>query len=120
MFGYGYEYAKRGAIEVRNRYILKFPSPVIIYLYYETEVPDEYVIELKFDDGKEGYEYKVPVIKLPKMSPQEMDKRNMVILVPFKLLKLREWVAVDKKNSSRKVMKKSPEELKSFFEDDII
>ncbi len=120
MFGYGYEYAKRGAVEDRNRYILKFPSPVIIYLYYETEVPDEYIIELKFNDGNEGYEYKVPVIKLPKMSPQEMDKRNMVILVPFILLKLREWVAIDKKNSSRKIMKKSPEELKTFIEDDII
>ncbi len=120
VFDYGYEYAKRGAVKDRNRYILKFPSPAIIYLYYETEVPDDYVIELKFDDGKEGYEYKVPVIKLPKLSPQEMDKCNMVILVPFKLLKLRDWVVVDKNNCNRKIMKKSPEELKSFIEDDII
>lgn len=115
VFDYGFAHAKRNAKEERNRYTMKFPSPVIIYLYYESEVPDEYVIELEFDEEQNDVDYKVPVIKLPGMTSQEMDKRNMVILVPFKLLKLREWV-----DKNKKVMTKTPEELKYFIENDII
>lgn len=43
VFEYGYGHANRSH-EIRDgRYVLRFPRPVVIYLYYEGTVPDEYV-----------------------------------------------------------------------------
>ena len=119
VFDYGYEHAKRGTVKNDNRYIMKFPKPVVIYLYYEHDVPEEYILELEFDEGNDSYVYKVPVIKLPSMSAGDMDRKNMVILIPFKLLKLREWVYFDKASKTKR-MTKTAEELKDFIENDII
>ena len=115
VFQYGFEHAKRTADKEKNSIILNFPEPVIIYLYYENDVPDEYVMKINFKASDGGYEYVVPVIKIPELSAEEMVKRNMIILIPFQLMKLRYWV--DKK---KKVMTKTPEELKNFIECDII
>lgn len=60
-----------------------------MYLYYEGDVPNEYVLKLEFDEGQEMYEYKVPVLKLPEISAEELCNRKMVILIPFHILKLR-------------------------------
>ena len=49
---------------------------------------DEYVLKLNF--GEQGtFCYRVPVVKLQRISTEELDKRKMVILIPFFLLKLR-------------------------------
>lgn len=69
---------------------------MIIYLYYESSVPDEYILELEFESGGKTVEYKVPVVKLPEISAEEINRRHMVILIPFHLLKLRYWIK-DKK-----------------------
>ena len=50
-------------------------------------------INFKSSDG--DCEYVVPVIKIPELSTEEMVKRNMIILIPLQLMKLRYWV--DKK-----------------------
>ena len=115
VFDYGFEHAKRNAVKDENRYVMRFPKPVIIYLYYEYNVPDEYVLEMELDEEGNQFDYTVPVIKIPDMSSEDMEKKNMVILIPFRLMKLRSWV--DKKN---KKMTKSAEELKEFIECDII
>ena len=115
VFDYSFLHAKRNTQVSNNRYRMKFPKPVIIYLYYTYEVADMYIIEFEFEDESDSYEYKVPVIKIPELSSDEMNRRNMVILIPFKLLKLREWVTSD-----GKTMTKTPEELKLFIENDII
>ena len=115
VFEYDYEFAKREADKDGNRVVLKFPKPAIIYIYYENEVPDEYVMEIRFNDGKDVFEYTVPAVKIPEMSAEEMIRKNMIILIPFQLMKLRYWVDRDKK-----VMTKGPEELKKLIECDII
>lgn len=115
VFDYGYEHAKMNAVKDMGRFVMKFPKPVIIYLYYEYDVPDEYVLEFVFDEGDKRVDYTVPVIKIPDMTSEDMDRKNMVILIPFKLMKLRSWVDKD-----RKRMTKSAEELKEFIECDII
>lgn len=113
VFQYGYNHAYRTKKVDRGRCVLRFPKPVIIYLYYENKVPDEYVLELESESGEKLGEYKVPVVKLPEISAEEMNRRHMVILIPFHLLKLRYWIK-DKK------MMKSQEELKSLVDNDII
>lgn len=89
VFEYGFGHASRNRMEQDGRYVLQFPRPIVIYLYYEGWVPDEYILDLEFDEGKEVYEYKVPVLKLPEISGQELSDRKMVILIPFHILKLR-------------------------------
>ena len=96
VFEYGYGHANRSR-EIRDgRYVLRFPRPVVIYLYYEGTVPDEYVLTLEFDEGQGVYEYKVPVLKLPEITAQELSERKLVVLIPFHVLKLR--YALKKKN----------------------
>ena len=111
VFEYGYGHANRSH-EIRDgRYVLRFPRPVVIYLYYEGTVPDEYVLTLEFDEGQGVYEYKVPVLKLPEITAQELSERKLVVLIPFHVLKLR--YALKKKNQDLA-------QLQSYILDDIM
>lgn len=89
VFEYGFGHASRNRIQESGRWVMRFPKPMIIYLYYEGKVPDEYSLILEFDEGSDSYEYKVPVLKLPEVSSKELSDRQMIILVPFHVLKLR-------------------------------
>jgi hypothetical protein len=78
-----------------DAYVLNFPEPKIIYIYSTRPVPDEY--ELMLDFGTQGnFKYKVQTVKLHKMSIQEINDRKMIILIPFKLLELREAIKKDR------------------------
>lgn len=112
VFEYGFGHANRNRMEQDGRYVMQFPRPMVIYLYYEGNVPDEYTLTLEFNEGKEEYEYKVPVLKLPEISSQELSDRKMVILIPFHVLKLR--YALKKGNFE------SVDELQRYILNDII
>lgn len=112
VFEYSYSHANRTHTEVDGNYVLRFPRPMVIYLYYEGIVPDEYTLKLEFEEGKNVYEYKVPVLKLPEISPQELSDQKMIILIPFHVLKLRYAL---KRGTFQDV-----NTLKSYILDDII
>ena len=122
VFSYGFGHADRNRNVENGEYILNFPRPVVIYLYYVGEVPDEYVLKLRFEEGQDEYQYHVPVIKLPEITPEELTNRKMVILIPFHLLKLRKMVK--KYSATIKREHKVPEgllkELKHLIQNDII
>ena len=110
MFEYGYSHANRQPNHENNEII--FPEPIIIYLYYEGNVPDEYALTLNF--GSQGcFDYKVKTFKYLDISAEELDKRKMIILIPFQLLKLRK--IIEKERS-----KENFEQLKKLINDDII
>ncbi len=111
MFDYGYGQSLRKREHDGDRYVLRFPKPVVIYLYYEGTVPDEYTLTLEFDEGKKTFEYTVPVVKLTELSVEELNRRKMVILIPFHLLKLKQWL---------KEGKVTEESLRKLVHDDII
>lgn len=111
MFDYGYGHAFQKREYDGDGYVLHFPRPVVIYLYYEGTVPDEYTLTLEFDEGKKTFEYTVPVVKLTELSVEELNRRKMVILIPFHLLKLRQWL---------KEGKVTEESLRKLVHDDII
>lgn len=97
VFDYGYKHAltSRGGSDV-----LHFPEPQIIFLYNGETLPDEKIITLDF--GQQGtFDYHVPVFKLIEYSPQELSKMQMIILIPFAILKLRKEI---EKNHSIKSM----------------
>ena len=89
VFEYGFGHANRTRESDSGKYILRFPRPIVVYLYYESTVPDEYILNVGFNEGADVVEYKVPVLKLPEISSRELCNRKMVILIPFHILKLR-------------------------------
>ena len=131
MFDYSYSQARRNAKDYydengkRCGIILTFPTQVVIYLDSAQSVPDEYVIKLIF--GKEDeYTYSVPTIKFQEESLNDIISRNMIILLPFKLLKVRAKFksAYDNytANSDNAINDLSTviSELREVFENDII
>ena len=122
IFAYGFGHADRNRNVEDGEYILNFPRPAVIYLYYEGQVPDEYVLKLCFEEGREEYQYHVPVIKLPEISAEELNDRKMVILIPFHLLKLRKMVKrySAKMKRGENAQEDFLRELKRLIQDDII
>lgn len=116
VFDYGFQHANRTRImdAQKGEYCLRFPEPIVIYLYCEGAVPDMYTLKLERDDGSLLGTYDVPVVKVQEISVEELNGRKMVILLPFHALKLRKMI----KN-------KKPDEdifpqLKKVIQDDII
>ena len=75
-------------------------------------MPDDYTLTLEKNDGTLMCEYKVPVVKLPEISVEELNDRKMVVLLPFQVLKCRKLI---KKGRITDVS-----ELKRIVENDII
>ena len=112
VFDYGYSHALRNATELAGKYRIKFPEPKVIYLYATHNIPDEY--ELEIDFGQQGiFPYKVTVCNLQEITTEELNKRKMVILIPFALLRVR---ALLKKKRSEE----NKELLKAIIQTDII
>ena len=114
VFDYGFHHASRTRVmdAEQGKYVLRFPEPVVIYLYYEGNVPDYYILTLEKNDGTLMCEYKVPVLKLPEISVEELNDRKMAVLLPFQVLKCRKLI---KKGRITDVS-----ELKRIVENDII
>lgn len=114
VFEYGFGHAYQNRIVDKGEETLFFPQPRIIYLSEKEadKVQDEYVLKLNL--GEQGtFCYRVPVVKLQRISTEELDKRKMVILIPFFLLKLRSKI-----QKSR--TKDNIEELQYLILNDII
>lgn len=88
VFDYGYQHANRANVSRDKFYLLKFPEPKIIYLYSESEVPDKYSLRLDF--GSQGhFDYEVSTFNFLSTSLDELNRKKLIILIPFQLLKLR-------------------------------
>lgn len=112
VFEYGYHHANRIHQQVDNIYHLHFPQARIIYLYSEKEVPDKSVLRLNF--GAQGYfDYEVSNFQFLKNSTEELNRKKMIILMPFALLRLRK--AIEKKRSPENL-----EALKNLIQNDIL
>ncbi|MGN1166426.1 MAG: hypothetical protein ACI4S2_08400 [Lachnospiraceae bacterium] len=109
VFDYGYKHALKSRNGIN---ILEFPQPQIIYLYEHENIPD--TVKIILDFGSQGiFEYKVPVFKLLEHNLEELNRRKMIILVPFMILKLRR--SIEKKRTDENM-----EALRTLILDDII
>ncbi len=101
-----FEYGYRHALMNRNGGdVLIFPNPKIIYLYEDGDAP-EYQ-ELLIDFGSQGvFRYRVSTCKYLSMSMEELQNRQLIVLLPFQLLRLRK--AIEKE--------RTPENLKQLKE----
>ncbi len=111
---YGFGHAYKNRICEKGKEVLPFPEPKIIYLSENDidKVPNVYSVELDF--GTQGtFTYRVPVTILQNITPEELTRRKMIILIPFYLLKLRSALTQSRSEANKKA-------LKSLIENDIV
>lgn len=109
VFEYGYRHAltRRG-----DSMVLNFPEPMVLYLYETGNTADEE--ELLVDFGSQGkFLYKVPVFKYLSIPLEELNRRKLIVLIPFQLLRLRR--EIEKKRTPENI-----EALKQLISHDII
>ncbi len=93
VFDYGY---RHDLTQQTDPDILEFPEPVIVYLYEDSHVPEYQELLIRF--GSHGtFTYRVPTIRYLKMDREELERRKLIVLIPFQLLRLRE--AIEKKRT---------------------
>ncbi len=129
MFDYGYNHSKKRPEDiydddgVRCGVRLKFPKQVVIYLDSSKHIPDSYIITLVVEGGKE-FSYSVPTIKFQDADMSEVIRKHMIILLPFKLLKIRERFKKEyesyTENGDNERLKNIAQELRDIYERDII
>ena len=109
VFDYGYKHA----LKHRNGgCTLTFPEARIIFLSCFEKLPENYTITLDF--GTQGiFHFTVPALKLLEYTPEEVSQKNMIILLPFMLLKLR-------KDIEKARTPENLEALRTLIFDDII
>ena len=120
VFSYGASYADKAKTIMHDEggqylYRVRFPEPCVIYLSnVSRSVPDTYSLLIDFGHNRET-NYEVPVVKLANCSPEDINNRKMVILIPFFLLKLREMLKNQKSRTPENI-----EILKSLIKTDIM
>ena len=129
MFDYGYNHSKKRPEDiydddgVRCGVRLKFPKQVVIYLDSSKHIPDSYIITLVIEGDKE-FSYSVPTIKFQDADMSEVIRKHMIILLPFKLLKIRERFKKEyesyTENGDNERLKNIVQELRDIYERDII
>ena len=84
-----FEYGLWNALETRdNDYTLHFPEPVIIYLDEQDHIPPESTLNIHFP-GLPPVTYKVKNYAYLDHDVVELNRRKMVVLIPFQVLRLR-------------------------------
>ena len=92
---------------------LFYPNQLIIYLdEVNKNTPDSYPVDLHFP-GSGRVRYHIPVLKFQEQSLSELLEKNMILLLPFRLLNLRK--KIEKERSKENV-----KELMDLYRNDII
>ena len=129
MFDYGFNHSKKRPEDIydddgiRCGVRLIFPKQVVIYLDSNKHIPDSYMITLVVEGGKE-FSYSVPTIKFQDADMSEVIRKHMIILLPFKLLKIRERFKKEYKSytesGDNERLQSVVQELRDIYERDII
>jgi hypothetical protein len=82
---------KNRTVEDDNVIRVRLPKCIVIYLEPSKSTPSELTVELEFPDNT-LHRLTVPTIRFLDYSITELEERNMTLLLPFYLLKLRKQV----------------------------
>jgi hypothetical protein len=103
VFEYSLNHALRTRDARKDPYVLNFPRPIIIYLYHEQKIPEQYDLTINF--GEQGtFCYHVPALDLIRLSVEEMNEKKLVILLPFQLLKLRALIKQERSEENKQAL----------------
>jgi predicted transposase/invertase (TIGR01784 family) len=112
VFEYGFAEGLRTQSFTEDLLSVKFPAARIIYLKPTGRTPDTVSLRLEFPAGGE-YLYTVKTFKFLDHTVEELEARNMGILLPFYVLKLREAVEAAASGEQRRVLSR---EMKGLIE----
>jgi len=121
VFEYGFADALRHQTVHNNKISLPFPTPVIIFLEHTDTTPDEVILELDF--GKSGkFDYTVKAMKFLNYSVKELCEKNLTILLPLYLLRLRRETENAKKRKTQKeaTLREIAKKLKELINENIL
>ena len=121
IFEYGFQDALKHQTTHGNKITLPFPAPVIIFLEHTESTPDEVILELDF--GEHGkVNYPVPAMKFLNYSVEEICEKQMTILLPLYLLKLRRDVenAKARRHHKEATLRQCAKKLKALIEQNIL
>lgn len=129
MFEYDVHAALSFRQDVENSpYLLEFPKSAVLFLQDTDKIPEYLTCMIKFQDNS-THEYKVPAVAVQSYSLEEIKEKHLCILIPFLPIRYRSRIPKDKDfetaDSSKKEtlensLRKSKEELTSFFEETIL
>ncbi|MDD3278530.1 MAG: hypothetical protein PHG16_06560 [Lachnospiraceae bacterium] len=109
VFEYGFLHAMENRGDEED---LVFPEPVVIYLDTEKEIPKTSPLLLRF--GNQGtFEFTIRNLVYQDEDLVELNRRKMVVLIPFQLIKLKKLV---KKGITKETLKA----LQNLVEGDIL
>ena len=109
VFEYGFQYALENREDDDH---LCFPEPIVIYLDTENKAPETSTLVLEFA-GQGTFQFSVRNLVYQEEELVELNRRKMVVLIPFQLLKLKKMV----KNG---ITKDTLKALQNLIENDIL
>ena len=68
--------------------ILRFPRSVVLYPEKNGKIPDRLCCRIIFQDDSE-HTYQVPTVKMQDYSMEEIQKKHLILFLPYVLLRLR-------------------------------
>jgi hypothetical protein len=120
MIDYGFAYSRHFSTEIDGIRTMPFPREVVIYLESNSSTPDIEQARMLFPDGSEHL-YKVPTLKLPTLSLEQLEEKGLFVLLPFEVLKLRQAVVAAKTSEQKQALAVELEQviknLMTFFEE---
>lgn len=79
---HGLEWVEIAQADNTYKHRLKFPKSAILYLDNTKKTPDAESCVIVFPDETE-YEYRIPILKIQKYTPEMIEEKNLNILLPF-------------------------------------
>ena len=109
VFEYGFRHALTSQSDME---VLNFPDPLILYLYEDGNGAETQRLLVNF--GTQGsFEYCVPTYRYLRMGREELERRKLIVLIPFQLRRLRKAIERERTEENLKA-------LKRLVQDDII
>ena len=87
-YGYNIGLAHQEESDSEGRRILKFPHQMVIFLDDDPSIPDTVEVRIIFPDGQEVI-YRVPTLKIRDYSMNDLVNRELYLLLPFEIFKVR-------------------------------
>jgi predicted transposase/invertase (TIGR01784 family) len=100
VFEYAFAAGLRAKTVSGNCITVKFPASRVIYLKPTGRTPDLAILRLRFPDGT-SHDYTVESLKLLDYSIEDLEQKNLILLLPFYVLKLEGRVRKAKTSQER-------------------
>jgi len=101
MIEYDFGIALDYAVNVDGEYEMKFPKSAVIYLRHNKRTPDNLSVKVIFPDDSIHY-YQIPIVKLQEYNSDEIFEKDLLMTLPFFIIKYEKDVKKIATNSEKK------------------